>query len=131
MERVADRQPGEGTGFRTDTSPVMKLVRAGSPEVDIFVSTVESATRITAALDTGVPLRDVQEAASHAQERRHRRRDRVAGEHQPPGVPARDRAEPQQRLGQVQVRDAAQELGMSRATIYRKLAQYDIHLPRG
>lgn len=29
------------------------------------------------------------------------------------------------------MRDAAQELGMSRATIYRKLAQYDIHLPRG
>lgn len=29
------------------------------------------------------------------------------------------------------MRDAVQELGMSRATIYRKLAQYDIHLPRG
>jgi hypothetical protein len=45
----------EGTGFRTDTSPVMKLVRAGSPEVDIFVSTVESATRITAEIPSGTP----------------------------------------------------------------------------
>jgi hypothetical protein len=27
------------------------------------------------------------------------------------------------------VRDAAQELGMSRATVYRKLAQYDLHIP--
>jgi hypothetical protein len=30
----------------------------------------------------------------------------------------------------ISVREAAQELGMSRATVYRKLAQYDIHLPR-
>lgn len=28
------------------------------------------------------------------------------------------------------VRDAATELGMSRATVYRKLALYDVHLPR-
>jgi len=27
--------------------------------------------------------------------------------------------------------DAAEELGMSRATIYRKVAQYDIHIPKG
>ena len=27
------------------------------------------------------------------------------------------------------MRDAADELGMSRATIYRKVAHYDIHLP--
>ena len=26
--------------------------------------------------------------------------------------------------------DAAGELGMSRATLYRKIAQYDIHVPR-
>ncbi len=31
----------------------------------------------------------------------------------------------------VSVREAAEELGMSRATIYRKLAHYDITLPRG
>jgi transcriptional regulator of acetoin/glycerol metabolism len=30
----------------------------------------------------------------------------------------------------VTMREAAEELGMSRATIYRKLAQLDIHLPR-
>lgn len=29
------------------------------------------------------------------------------------------------------MKDAADELGMSRATIYRKIAQYDIHVPRG
>jgi transcriptional regulator of acetoin/glycerol metabolism len=29
------------------------------------------------------------------------------------------------------MRRAAEELGMSRATVYRKLAQYDIHVPRG
>jgi transcriptional regulator of acetoin/glycerol metabolism len=29
------------------------------------------------------------------------------------------------------MKDAAEELGMSRATIYRKIAQYDIHVPRG
>jgi predicted DNA-binding transcriptional regulator AlpA len=28
------------------------------------------------------------------------------------------------------MKEVAAELGMSRATIYRKLAQYDIHLPR-
>jgi sigma-54 dependent transcriptional regulator, acetoin dehydrogenase operon transcriptional activator AcoR len=30
----------------------------------------------------------------------------------------------------ITMKDAAQELGMSRATIYRKVAQYDIHIPR-
>ena len=30
----------------------------------------------------------------------------------------------------VSVQEAASELGMSRATVYRKVAQYDIHLPR-
>ena len=29
------------------------------------------------------------------------------------------------------MKEAAEELGMSRATIYRKIAQYDIHVPRG
>jgi transcriptional regulator of acetoin/glycerol metabolism len=28
------------------------------------------------------------------------------------------------------MKDAAEELGMSRATIYRKIAQYDIHIPK-
>jgi sigma-54 dependent transcriptional regulator, acetoin dehydrogenase operon transcriptional activator AcoR len=31
---------------------------------------------------------------------------------------------------EVTMKDAAEELGMSRATIYRKIAQYDIHIPR-
>jgi transcriptional regulator of acetoin/glycerol metabolism len=31
----------------------------------------------------------------------------------------------------VSMREAVEELGMSRATIYRKLAQYGITLPRG
>jgi len=30
----------------------------------------------------------------------------------------------------ITMREAADELGMSRATIYRKVAQYDLHLPR-
>ena len=30
----------------------------------------------------------------------------------------------------VTMREAAEQLGMSRATIYRKIAQYDIHVPR-
>ncbi|GAW48692.1 MULTISPECIES: GAF domain-containing protein [unclassified Nocardioides] len=29
------------------------------------------------------------------------------------------------------MKDAADELGMSRATVYRKIAQYDIHIPKG
>jgi hypothetical protein len=45
----------EGTGFRTDTFPVMKLRRAGAPDVDIFVSTVDSPTRITAEIPAGTP----------------------------------------------------------------------------
>ena len=31
----------------------------------------------------------------------------------------------------ISMREAAEELGMSRATVYRKLAQYDIRVPRG
>ncbi|MFC4782829.1 helix-turn-helix domain-containing protein [Nocardioides sp. MAHUQ-72] len=31
----------------------------------------------------------------------------------------------------VTMKEAAEELGMSRATIYRKVAQYDIHIPKG
>lgn len=31
----------------------------------------------------------------------------------------------------VSMKDAVADLGMSRATIYRKVAQYDIHIPRG
>ena len=31
----------------------------------------------------------------------------------------------------ISMREAAEELGMSRATVYRKIAQYDIHVPRG
>jgi transcriptional regulator of acetoin/glycerol metabolism len=30
----------------------------------------------------------------------------------------------------ISMQEAGAELGMSRATVYRKLAQYDIHLPR-
>jgi hypothetical protein len=45
----------EGTGFRTDTFPVMKLRRAGAEDVDIFVSKVDSATRITAEIPSGTP----------------------------------------------------------------------------
>ena len=30
----------------------------------------------------------------------------------------------------ITMKGAAAELGMSRATIYRKVAQYDLHLPR-
>jgi len=45
----------EGTGFRTDTFPVMKLRREGAEDVDIFVSTVDSPTRITAEISPGTP----------------------------------------------------------------------------
>jgi transcriptional regulator of acetoin/glycerol metabolism len=31
----------------------------------------------------------------------------------------------------ISMREAAEELGMSRATVYRKTAQYEIHVPRG
>lgn len=37
----------EGTGFRTDTFPAMKLIRQGAPEVELFVLSVDSPTRIT------------------------------------------------------------------------------------
>jgi hypothetical protein len=45
----------EGTGFRTDTFPVMELRRAGAPEVEIFVSRVDSPTRLTAEIPPGTP----------------------------------------------------------------------------
>jgi hypothetical protein len=45
----------EGTGFRTDSLPAMKLIRAGSPEVELFALTVDSATRVTTELPPGTP----------------------------------------------------------------------------
>jgi hypothetical protein len=45
----------EGTGFRTDTFPVMKLRRAGGVEVEIFVSTVDWPTHISAEIPAGTP----------------------------------------------------------------------------
>ena len=57
----------------------------------------------------------------------------AGGSHRLTRIEAFERDEIVRVLGRpgVSMRQAAQELGMSRATIYRKLAQYDIHLPRG
>jgi integrase len=70
-----------------DTSAALKLVVA---EPETAPGTVDSGARarqavnlrhafITAALDAGVPLRDVQEASSHADPRATMRYDRARG----------------------------------------------------
>jgi hypothetical protein len=45
----------EGTGFRTDTFPAMKLLRTGAEEVELFALTVDSPTRVTTELPPGTP----------------------------------------------------------------------------
>jgi hypothetical protein len=45
----------EGTGFRTDTFPAMKLVHTGSEDAEIFTLTVDSPTRITTEIPPGTP----------------------------------------------------------------------------
>ena len=51
----------------------------GFPLTAGTVTLIRSGTFITAALDAGVPLRDVQEAASHADPRTTMRYDRARG----------------------------------------------------
>ncbi len=45
----------EGLDFRTDTFPVMKLLRAGAEEVEVFTLSVDSPTRISTELPPGTP----------------------------------------------------------------------------
>lgn len=45
----------EGTGFQTDTFPVMKLRRVGAEEVEVFTLTVDTPTRISTELPAGTP----------------------------------------------------------------------------
>jgi site-specific recombinase XerD len=69
--------PGTGSGW-TATAPPGSC--GGSPTVPGSPSTLAHTLRhafITAALDAGVPLRDVQEAASHADPRTTMRYDRA------------------------------------------------------
>ncbi len=45
----------EGLDFQTDTFPVMKLLRAGAEEVEVFTLSVDSPTRISTELPPGTP----------------------------------------------------------------------------
>jgi hypothetical protein len=45
----------EGLGFRTDTFPVMKLLREGAEEIEVFTLSVDSPTRISTELPRGSP----------------------------------------------------------------------------
>ena len=45
----------EGTGFRPDTFPVLKLQRAGAEPLEIFTLSVESPTRLSTELVPGTP----------------------------------------------------------------------------
>lgn len=45
----------EGMDFRTDTFPVMKLLRAGAEDVEVFTLTVDSPTRISTELPASTP----------------------------------------------------------------------------
>jgi hypothetical protein len=45
----------EGMDFRTDTFPVMKLLRAGAEEVEVFTLSVDTPTRISTELPQGTP----------------------------------------------------------------------------
>ncbi|HYI01390.1 hypothetical protein [Hyalangium sp.] len=45
----------EGTGFRTDTFPAMKLIHTSSTEAEVFTLTVDSPTRISTELPAGTP----------------------------------------------------------------------------
>jgi site-specific recombinase XerD len=78
-----------GDGRRLDRHGAGRIVRKVARRAGITKSVGPHTLRhafITAALDAGVPLRDVQEAASHADPRTTMRYDRARGE---PG-PARD-----------------------------------------
>jgi hypothetical protein len=45
----------EGTNFRPDTFPVMKLRRTGAEEVEVFTLAVDTPTRISTELPPGTP----------------------------------------------------------------------------
>ncbi|WP_224367767.1 hypothetical protein [Hyalangium versicolor] len=45
----------EGTGFRTETFPAMKLTRTGFPDVELFTTAVESPTRLLTEVPSGTP----------------------------------------------------------------------------
>ena len=68
-----------------------------------------SGTYPTVSTISGAHTRRARRVAQPDQRGDHRRHG-VAGQHQPPGLPPGHRAEPQQRLGQVEVRDAAEQL---------------------
>ncbi|MHB8431737.1 MAG: tyrosine-type recombinase/integrase [Acidimicrobiales bacterium] len=69
-----------GDGRRLDRHGASRIVRRVARRADIAKPTGPHTLRhafITAALDAGVPLRDVQEAASHAGPRTTMRYDRA------------------------------------------------------
>ena len=69
-------------GRRLDRHGAGRIVRRVAREAGIAKSVTPHTLRhafITAALDAGVPLRDVQEAASHADPRPTMRSDRARG----------------------------------------------------
>jgi integrase/recombinase XerD len=69
-------------GWRLDRHGAARIVRRVAHRAGITKSVVPHTLRhafITPALDAGVPLRDVQEAASHADPRTTMRYDRARG----------------------------------------------------
>ena len=83
--RVIGRLPRETSGLlvvRRLSAPAGRIVRKTARRAGIAKTVTPHTLRhafITAALDAGVPLRDVQEAASHADPRTTMRYDRARG----------------------------------------------------
>jgi len=75
-ERTAGPQFTAGDGRRLDRHGAARIVRRVGISKHVGPHTLRHAF-ITAALDAGVPLRDVQEAASHADPRTTMRYDRA------------------------------------------------------
>jgi transcriptional regulator of acetoin/glycerol metabolism len=110
-------------------------LRARGREVR-FTATAETALRSCGWPDNvGQLLRVVREAAMRSDviDVRHLPADVLSGStRRLTRIETFERDEITRVLSQpgISMREAGQELGMSRATVYRKIAQYDIHVPR-
>jgi sigma-54 dependent transcriptional regulator, acetoin dehydrogenase operon transcriptional activator AcoR len=146
-----DALPGPLGGLVDTVVAVPPLRERGEDVVPLVLHAAQRARGreigITAAAETalrgyGWPgnVRELQQVVRQAATRtdvidvRHLPPDVLAGStHRLTRIEAFERDEIVRVLSRpgVSMREAAEELGMSRATVYRKLAQYDIHLPRG
>jgi sigma-54 dependent transcriptional regulator, acetoin dehydrogenase operon transcriptional activator AcoR len=93
-------------------------------EAHAWPGNVEELQRIVRAAATRTDVIDVRHLPPEVLSRSRHRLTRIEAFERDEIVRVLTRPE-------ITMKDAAEELGMSRATIYRKIAQYDIHVPRG